>query len=123
MNFIIREYCLISTENGVHINPTVLISLMIGLILFIIFVIVFITKNRTIKDSDPFFIPIGRIGQVTELLSTTYHGSPLYHIKVAGEIWQVRALHNEILNLNDEVEIISQEKNLLILNVKKRGRT
>lgn len=71
----------------------------------------------------PFFIPLGRIGQVTEQLSTTYQGSPLYQIKVAGEIWQIKGLNGEMFNINEEVEIVSQEKNLLILNAKKRGRT
>lgn len=122
MSFIISEYGLIATENGIILNPTIVISLLIGCLLFIIFVIWFIIKNRAIKESEPFFIPIGRTGQITDLLPNTYQGSPLYQIKVAGEIWQARSTEG-LLNINDEVEIISQEKNLLILNVKKRGST
>lgn len=123
MTFIIKDNFLICTENGIELSPTFVFSLLIALILFVTFVIIFITKNRAIKNSEPFFIPIGRSGVISEQLSTHYQGSPLFQIKVAGEIWQARSANNEILDINDEVDIVSQEKNLLILNVKKRGRS
>lgn len=98
-------------QGSIHLGLEVIFSAAFAILVFMLFILFFITKKNGQKAS--FFSLVGRQGVVENIL-----GAGLYQIKVNGELWQARAEEGQDLSLGQSIVVTAQETQKLELKVR-----
>lgn len=124
LSFFFGSMNIFESENGlIELKRNIIYSGVLSIFIFIVIMAGFIKYYKNKKFIPVKLIsPVGKIGMIVKSYSGTNEN--LYHVKVSGEIWTARLAkeyQNDILLENDLVDILTQDDNHLILNIKKRG--